>query len=427
MSFGTHTWEPPTREGWKDNPERLAWLVILSSFAVFCLLLVLVPLGVNYVVRYATVSEMVRLEPTLGTLLLYTGENSQAIAITAPRDDISEGHQIVTLDDSVQGTLGLISTETPGATEVLGSVQVYPSTDVRILWVRRPFFTRSPEPYHVRLRLESGQIRIFTNSGDQRPLQVEVETPFGTVQLDAGSYWLLVDEHHADVTVRAGTATLERGANERLVVGANLRGWLDQTGLATEAVSAEQNLISNGNFTPPALDTWPSYVIAENISGGTVQYVERDGRSVAYFIRRGEENVHNEVGITQAINRDVNVYDSLVLQLDVNIIFQSLSGAGVLASEFPVRAEISYTDIYGKDLTWGIGFYYRDPDGSNPAVSADRGQQIAQAQWYTYRSPDLMQLLDAQGTRPARINAIRIYASGWSYQSMVSEVYLNAR
>jgi hypothetical protein len=29
-------------------------------------------------------------------------------------------------------------------------------------------------------------------------------------------------------------------------------------------------------------------------------------------------------------------------------------------------------------------------------------------------------------TRPARIDSIRIYASGWNYQSMVSEVYLSA-
>jgi hypothetical protein len=29
-------------------------------------------------------------------------------------------------------------------------------------------------------------------------------------------------------------------------------------------------------------------------------------------------------------------------------------------------------------------------------------------------------------TRPARIDSIRIYSSGWNYQSMVSEVFLTA-
>ena len=35
-----------------------------------------------------------------------------------------------------------------------------------------------------------------------------------------------------------------------------------------------------------------------------------------------------------------------------------------------------------------------------------------------------MELL--KDTRPARIDSIRIYASGWNYQSMVSEAYLVA-
>jgi hypothetical protein len=35
-----------------------------------------------------------------------------------------------------------------------------------------------------------------------------------------------------------------------------------------------------------------------------------------------------------------------------------------------------------------------------------------------------MELL--QETRPARIDRVRVYASGWNYQSMVSEVLLTA-
>ncbi|HMN28899.1 MAG TPA: hypothetical protein PKE45_12180 [Caldilineaceae bacterium] len=420
-------WQAPPRGKWRENPERLAWFVLLASFAIFCFLAVAVPLGVNYVIRYATVSETARLEPTLGTLLLYTSNGGQPIAVTTPRNDVGEGSRIVGQADAVQGTLGLVSTENPGAMEVLGSVQVYANTNLRLERIRRPFFPRSREPYQVRLRLESGQVSVFTNSGDQRPLRVEVETPHGLINLGAGSYWIMVDDAQTDVTVRNGVATLSQEQNNNLVVGANLRGSMNKEGLAKEAVSAEQNLILNGNFAQPPLESWPSYLIADNVEPGTVQFTEREGRSVAYFIRQGEENVHNEVGIKQMINRDVNVYDSLTLQLDVNILFQSLSGAGFVNTEFPLRVELNYTDIYGKDLTWGYGFYYRDPEGSSPAVPETLGQQIAQAQWFTYRSPDLIDLLMAEGTRPARINSIRIYASGWNYRSMVSEVYLIAQ
>jgi hypothetical protein len=169
-------------------------------------------------------------------------------------------------------------------------------------------------------------------------------------------------------------------------------------------------------------DTWESYVIAQNVTPGRVSIMERDGRRVAYFIRQGEDNVPTEVGIRQHIGRDVNVYDSLILQLDVKLLFQSLPGAGYLSSEYPLRVEITYTDIYGKQLAWGHGFYYRDPENENWQII--NGEKIPPFTWYTYRSPNLMELL--KDTRPARIDSIRIYASGWNYQSMVSEVYLFA-
>ena len=190
-----------------------------------------------------------------------------------------------------------------------------------------------------------------------------------------------------------------------------------------DPVSAEQNLLRNGDFSEPMLDTWQSYVVADNVIPGSVRIVEGEGRWVAQFKREGEDNVPTEVGITQSVEKDVNVYDSLTLQFDVKLLYQSLSGAGYLSSEYPLRVEITYTDIYGKVLTWGHGFYFRDPENENWKIV--NGQKIPPYIWYTYRSPNLFDLLS--DTRPARINSVRIYASGWNYQSMVSEVYLAAQ
>ena len=208
-----------------------------------------------------------------------------------------------------------------------------------------------------------------------------------------------------------------------MTVDHGLRAWLTADDFAQTPASAEQNLLRNGDFSEPMLDTWQSYVIADNVVPGSVRIVEREGRWVAHLIRQGEENVPTEVGITQVVEKDVNVYDELVIQLDVKLLHQSLSGAGYLSSEFPLRVEITYTDIYGKVLTWGQGFYYRDPENENWRII--NGQKIPPYIWYTYQSPNLMALL--ADTRPARINSVRIYASGWNYQSMVSEAYLVVR
>ena len=187
--------------------------------------------------------------------------------------------------------------------------------------------------------------------------------------------------------------------------------------------SVERNLLRNGDFSEPELDAWQAKPVAEGVKPGTVQVYEREGRWVAHFQRDGEDNVNTEVGIIQVVEKDVNVYDDLSIQLDVKLLHQSLSGAGYLSSEYPLRVEITYTDIYGKLLTWGHGFYYRDPE--NPNWQIINGEKIPPYIWYTYQSPNLMELLEE--TRPARINSVRIYASGWNYQSMVSEVYLVAK
>ena len=407
--------ERPSR--WRENPERLAWVVILSSFLVFVILAISIPLTVRYIMRYATTSQDARLEPTLGTLLFYGSSTAEAVAVTAVKDGIGEGSRIVAADDSTQGALAFVGTD--GET-VLGSVQLYAGTTLDVTRIRRPLFSSSPEPYQAQLRLEKGQARIFSNSADGRPLRVDLETPHGVITLDAGSYQVSVNEEQTDVTVRAGRALLTHQGKGAITIDAGQRAWMNADDLAHRPVSAEVNLLRNGDFSEPMLNTWQSYVVADNVVPGSVRILEREGRWVAHFIRQGEENVPTEVGITQVVEKDVNVYDSLAIQLDVKLLHQSLSGAGYLSSEFPLRVEISYTDIYGKVLTWGHGFYYRDPENENWKVI--NGEKIPPYIWYTYQSPNLMELL--ADTRPARINNVRIYASGWNYQSMVSEVYL---
>lgn len=418
--FSTESGAWPIQGGakWRENPQRVAWMILVASFALFVVLAVSIPLSIGYFVRYSTVSQPALLEPSFGTLLLYSSPDAEPMAVTELRDDVAEGSRIVVADDSSQGTLGLVGDEE--SAEVLGSVLLYPGALLDVERIRRPLFSRSTEPYRVRLRLGSGQTRIFTNSGDRRPLEVRLETPHGAIDLAAGSFQVSVTEDRTDLTVRSGEARMERAGDGEISVDNGLRAWMTSDELAQDPVPAGQNLLRNGDFSQPMEDTWQSYVVAENVEPGSVRIIEREGRRVAHFIRQGEEEVPTEVGITQSIEQDVNVYDSLTIQLDVKLLYQSLSGAGYLSSEFPLRVEITYTDIYGKELRWGHGFYFRDPENENWRII--NGEKIPPYVWYTYQSPNLMELLS--DTRPARVNSVRIYASGWNYQSMVSEAYL---
>jgi hypothetical protein len=419
---GDSTW-PGAPIKVRENPERMAWIVLLTCFGVFILLAISVPLAVRYAIQYTTTPQTATLDPTQGTVLLYQPGATEPVAITELRKDVVEGSVVVAGDSPTQATLRLMSEG--AADEALGSVQMYTGARLEIVRMRSPLFELSSEPYQVRLNLDEGQARVFTNTGRQRPLRVEIETPHGSILLDAGSFQIAVTAGRTDIAVGAGSATLIKPGQPDLAVTAGLRAWLTPDAMASAPEPAAQNLLRNGNFSESMAGarTWESYVIAQGVTPGKVSIMERDGRRVASFVRQGEDNVPTEVGITQEINRDINVYDKLSLQLDVKLLFQSLPGAGYLSSEYPLRVEVTYTDIYGKEgLTWGHGFYFRDPE--NPNWQIVGGEKIPPFNWYTYRSPNLMELL--KDTRPARIDSIRIYASGWNYQSMVSEVYLVA-
>ncbi len=405
---------------WERNPERVAWVILFLAFGVFLVLAVSVPLAVRYTVRYATVAQTAQFNPTLGTVLLYPPKpkDVEPIAITESRLDIPEGSRLVTVGEGTQGVLGLMLSANPDEPAV-GTVHLYPGTSLELVRLRRPRFDASPEPYRVWLRLHEGRVRLFTNSTDGRPLAVTVETPHGKVVLDQGAYTLSVTPEQTDVAVRLGTAQVTHRTGASLTVSPGLRTWMGPETPPSALVSAERNLIRNGDFSQPLLDTWETYTDAPYVTPGAVEVVELAGRRVARFVRDGEDGVHTEVGIRQAIEQDVNGYDSLIVRLDVQLLRQTLRGAGEKSSEFPLRFEIQYTDIYGKELRWGWGFYFRDPPPEWPLFG---GEKIAARVWYSYESPNLMELL--VDTRPAYVQGIRVYASGWNYESLLGEISL---
>lgn len=414
---------------WRENPERLAWIIMLVSFALFCLSLVLVPLTVSYTMRYASIGQEARLSVTTGTtgqVSLYVAEDAEPLSVFEARDDIREGMRIVSRDGAAQGTLEFKSETLDNA--VLGSIQFFSDTDLRIERIRRPLFASSVEPYGIRLNLQAGQARVLSNSGESRPLHVDLVTPHGLVSMDGGSYQVTVVEEKTEVNVRSGTAELLQGRTGHLLLRENQSAWLRLETMAEQPQSSGQNLIINGSFAPPVLDVWQSNVADNVMFPGNVKFGENEGRRVAFFSQEGA-NGHSDIGITQPIALDVQALDSLVLQMDVKILFQSISGAGQLSTEYPVRAQIEFVSVYGQTINWGHGFYYRkiEPDLPFPPPPEGVSTLLNQGEWFTYVSGNIIEELKQQGTPPARINSIRIYASGHNYQSMVSEVDLRTR
>ena len=398
----------------RANPDRIAWIILLTSFALCCSLGIGVPLAARWYVLSSTVPRPSRLDVLNGTIQVLEPGAKESIAVTASRL-VPEGSRIIT-DATSRGVLTFMEDAT---------AQLYHNTQLIIVQTRAPRFNLNQNPNQVVLEINGGLVRVARgNSGSVR-LNLQVRTPHALCELSEGSFSLAVNNVETQVTARFGKAqVMANGSAVTLNAGERTTVRLNQEPDAP--VPAVQNLIVNGDFTEPLAPAWQTehYEQGENLVAGRVEVTTNAGRRAVMFIREGEEGVHTETRIKQFVDRDVRDFESLVLRLDVLLLHQSLEGAGYLSSEFPLMVRLDYTDIYGKDQFWVYGFYFKDPDPSRGWI-IQNGEKIPSGVWWPYESPELFELL--KNTPPARINAITIYASGWNYQSLVAEVGLIAR
>ncbi|HAL62125.1 MAG TPA: hypothetical protein DCP08_06940, partial [Chloroflexi bacterium] len=110
-------------------------------------------------------------------------------------------------------------------------------------------------------------------------------------------------------------------------------------------------------------------------------------------------------------------YLSLQLRLDVRVNSHSLGGGGYLSSEYPVIVRIDYEDEYGSAAHWYHGFYCQNVHNNDTL----NGEEIRCGVWYPYEETNLLEILEPP---PFYIKSVRIYASGWNYESLVAETGL---
>jgi len=397
----------------KKNPERLAWMILSIAFATFCFLLVSIPLGIRWYVINATQVHETSLSAIGGTVKVEEPEAGEPIAVTATKDDVPR-ESIVTTDPSSQAFLEFFEDST---------LHLYNNTRVIIQKTQSPRFSLSSKPNTIVLEVTGGRVRIGVAPSMESPLNFQVQTPHATVELkEDGSYSVEVSSEEFHLTVRDGQAKVtamgkmvELGQGERTTVpiGREPLGPLP----------AERDLIVNGDFKEPLTKGWEVYHEQDNpeeVSGKAEILIVGDRQAVRFW-RMGKAAGHGETGIVQDINKDVRDFTSLELHISVRLLDQSLSGCGYRSSECPVIVRLDYKDAYGNDNSWTYGFYFKDPI-ANWQISD--GEKTPHSVWYPYESPNLMEELDV---KPALITSIRIYASGWDYQSMASQVQLLAK
>lgn len=382
--------------------QRLAWSILFLGFAIFCLLAVTVPWGLRTWFIISTTPQEALLKPISGTVLV----NSRGVGSESLEFTVREG-DVIRTDQTSRAVLIFFD----------GSeLSIYQNAQIALTAMRIPSFGISPQPNTITLTHSGGRIRIVASSPPGRPTTWQVVTPYLNASFGEGSYAVEVTNEETEVAVRSGQAGVE-SPQDRLTIAAGQRYIFSRDSGSSGPIPVARDLIVNGDFSQ-GLTTWEIRPPAvEGLLQGEVELVSEGAREAVGLRREGPPGVHSEAGIVQMINRDVSDFVTLQIRFDVRVDFHDLSGGGSQSSEYPVIVRIDYQDQYGSPAHWYHGFYTQNDTG-NPSLN---GQLIPRGVWFPYEEPDLLRLMDPT---PFFIRSIQIYASGWNYDSQVTEIGL---
>ncbi len=396
------------------NPHRLAWTILWLSFLTFCVLVVTIPLGINAYFSGATRPKEVSVEILRGTVLLQekgTKYEVNAAGKKTAGDDkaiqVGEGDILRTVENS-QAVLWLFDGS---------NVQLWPNTIVSIEKAQQTRYNDNAA--NLVVRLKSGHARFEVAPPTTKSRQFEVPTPEASIQLREGSYSIDRSENATDIIVHSGSASVqgqgggvELVKNERTRINANMRPM---------ELPAAQNLIYNGLFKD-GLNGWQVANRGEEEPiEGSASVGTEDGREAVHFLRTGATK-HCETYLFQQLNKDITDFRSVKLGIDLKLVNQSLSGGGIVGSEYPLLIRLKYRDVYNSEAYFVRGFYYQNQDN----FPTHNGQLEPQHQWQSFE----IDLLDVESRiipRPSYLLWIEVAASGHNYESFATNVRLIAQ
>jgi len=418
----------------RHNYERLAWTVLLLSFAACLVLAIGTPLAIQWFVRYSYAGQRLMLDVQEGTPFVTCSDTNVPFPATSHQDNLCLGRENIQIatGPTDQGLLHIRSRTAVTAT--LSSVQIYRDTQLWLQQATTPRFpSLSAESDHVTLQINSGRIRVVVPSNLARALLFQVVTPQALVQLSEGSASVEVRNQETQVTVGEGKAFVVAIANKSVVeLAAEQRVVVPTGGGVTDVMPAERNLLAgHSDFYEPLGNIWKPYTLDTQIAGesrGEATNVSVDGRQAVDLSRIGQGFA--ETGIKQEINRDIRGFQSLQLRMTLRVLQQDVPLCGTAGTECPVMVRLDYVDDNGEARFWQQGFYYLpDPNNFNPEfcnTCNPRNVHIRTINgvWYSYESDNLIPILTKVGSPPVFLKSISVYASGHTYQSQVAEVQL---
>ncbi|MSQ27645.1 MAG: hypothetical protein EXR51_05860 [Dehalococcoidia bacterium] len=386
----------------------LVWMVLWIAFGVF----LLSAAGAAFVAhRWVTTSmegRPVDLMVINGTVSLYSARLQQWVSVVADAR-LREGDRIRT-DPNSQAFVTLFDHST---------VRVFPGSELEVVTSASGRF--SPAQWRIDLQLNQGTAHLGVAPAFEWERAFTIRLGQARALLEEGGYTLTAEGGKSGLRVGdvGGASVIASGAEFHVRSGQRMD--FDKRG-ATGPIAEREELIRNGDFGH-GIEGWQPGSTAGFREGqdlpGSLSLSVEDGRVQARFHRAGSRGTFYETYLFQEVGRDVGHYAELVLSLDFRLVNQSLSGGGYLGTEYPLLVRVNYRTALG-DGTALYGFYYQN-DANN---WTDQAIGVEQNAWIHYSAPVNLMALNP---RPQRILSIQAGASGWDYESVVTNISLAAQ
>ncbi len=398
----------------RQNAERVAWVILLLALATLCVIIIVVPLGTRWYLLAAERHQEAMVESIQGTVIVEPPVGVSAIPLSKGQSMMIREGAVVRVDETSEAVITFFDHS---------FMRLFPSSTIRVERLRARKYGMSTLPNTVFLSLLGGRLQIGTALCFEAPLDFRISTLQGQVHLDAdGSYAVEANNERSEVTAYRGRADVS-AAGQSVALDTRQRTVMEINQTPSPPTGVARNLIVNGEFTEPLEKGWRAYNDQGTDGGaadGEVRIVEAEGRLAAHFFRTEGYGNHCETILDQVMDQPIpDQVTSLRVRASVQVRHQSLSGGGYLSSEYPLMVRITYRDAYDNENEWVQGFYYQNND-NNPITY---GMQIPRGRWFAFESSNLLETLPV---RPFRILRVRVYASGWDYESLISDISLIA-
>lgn len=435
------------KSNFQISPERMAWSILLGSFAIFCLSCALITFGVHFFFFRSNVSLQTTLQVARG-IPAGVGGVDRAVGGIYP---LSSGSSIRTdtTDRFSQSSVYFRDERSDNA--LIAVITMKSDSALTVRNATRPRFDWGSSNYVIDVSNVTGQFDVFIASDLGRGIEFNIWTPNqALIKLSASGHYSFTASDTVRLTNWNGEALLvSPGLISNRSIPRGEQAILAGGGAEITLAPARINLLQNnylraseasassleaGDPNPP--DRWSCANGPNNMPRGRYGFeTSPDGRRALRFVRGDETTTTpGSTFCTQTIGEtsagvDVSAFDQLEFRASVYIASQSLSGCGFEGSECPLMMQINYIREDGQVGVWYHGVYARRPGPNenyplNCASCLREHILIYEDAWYTYESGNLFDIYQLPGTRPRQITGVTFYASGHHYDVFVSEVDL---